>query len=283
MVKMPFFDFIPRGNVVAELNFFQAPSDGSPAENVIVAQGLPKTNYADDTKRILIRDLRGRESDVTLEHDGVAIVQGVAPSAEVDFVDDDSICAKYYPELRDLILSTVPGSHTVFFFDHTIRRATPDAARNPVTRAHIDQTATSVIQRINKHLAEDAEKLLMGRYRLINVWRTLNSGPVESYPLAFALSPSVQDEDIVPIHHRYPDGYTGQTAGIKFSGGQQWHYVSGMRPDERLLLQCFDGQGLNAEGPRGARLAHAAFKDDRSRPDAPARESIEVRALVFGP
>ncbi|KAF4965627.1 hypothetical protein FSARC_6614 [Fusarium sarcochroum] len=274
-------DSVPRGDVVAKLNFFKAPADGSDAENVIVPRGLPQINYADDSRDVLIRDLRGKESEVTLDRDGVAIVQGVAPSTERDFVDDDSIRANYYPELEKLLLDVVPGSHTVIFFDHTIRRANPESARNPVTRVHIDQTATSVIQRIRKHLPEDAEKLLTGRYRIINVWRSLNAGPVESFPLAFAPSPNVQDEDIAPIHHRYPNGYTGQSAGVKFNAEQKWCYLSGMTGDERLLLQCFDGQGLEAEGPRGARLAHTAFEDPRSRPGAVKRESIEVRALVF--
>ncbi|KAH6894655.1 methyltransferase [Thelonectria olida] len=276
-------DPVPRGNVVAKLNFFQAPSDGSEAENLIQPHGLPKINYTEDPREVLIQDLRGRESDVALERDGVAIVHGLDHSAELVFVDDESIRANYYPELRKILLDAVPGSHTVFFFDYTIRRADPKAPRNPVTRVHIDQTATSVIQRIRKHLSEDAEKLLSGRCRLINVWKSLNVDPVESFPLAFALSPSVQDEDIVPIHHRYPNGYTGQTAGVRFAEGQQWRYVSGMTPDERLLLQCFDGQDLNAEGARGARLAHTAFEDPRTRSDAVRRESSEVRALVFGP
>ncbi|KAJ4264286.1 hypothetical protein NW762_005482 [Fusarium torreyae] len=276
-------DSVSRGDITAKLNFFKAPADRSDAENIIVPRGLPETNYTDDPRNVLIHDLRGKESEAILDRDGVAIIQGVAPSAEKEFADDDSIRENYYPELEKLLLDAVPGSHTVMFFDHTIRRANPESARNPVTRVHIDQTATSVIQRIRKHLPEDSERLLAGRYRIINVWRSLNPGPVESFPLAFAPSPSVQDEDITPIHHRYPNGYTGQTAGVKFNDAQKWCYLSGMTGDERLLLQCFDGQGLEAEGPRGARLAHTAFEDPRSRPDAVKRESIEVRALVFGP
>ena len=43
-----------------------------------------------------------------------------------------------------------------------------------------------------------------------------------------------------------------------------------------MLLKCFDSD------PGRARFtAHTAFDDPTSRPDAPARESIEVRTLVF--
>ncbi|RMJ12499.1 hypothetical protein CDV36_007828 [Fusarium kuroshium] len=274
---------VPRGDLIAKLNFFKPPVDGTDAFNFVGPHGLPERNYTDDTREVLIQDLRGRESSVSLDKDGVAVVHATTPSAEKEFVDDASIKANYYPELRQLLLDVIPGSHTIAFFDHTIRRADPNAPRNPVTRVHIDQTAVSTVQRIKKHLPDQAEKLLAGRYRIVNIWKPLNAGPVESVPLAFAISPSVGDDEIVPIHHRYPNGYTGQTAGVKFGKEQKWHYLSGMTSDERLLLQCFDGQGLGGEGPRGARLAHAAFEDPRTRPDAVQRESIEVRALVFGP
>jgi hypothetical protein len=50
-----------------------------------------------------------------------------------------------------------------------------------------------------------------------------------------------------------------------------------MRPDEALLLKCYD-----SETDGRARFApHSAFIDPSAPADAPARESIELRALVF--
>ncbi|KAL0941049.1 7alpha-cephem-methoxylase p8 chain related protein [Colletotrichum truncatum] len=277
-------DTVPRGDVRATLNFFAGPEDGSAPYNLIVPQGLPGRNYSDDPQEALLHDIRGRESDFNLDHDAFAVIRNQPPSAEKDFVDDESIQQNYYPELEKLLLEHVPGSNRVLFFDHTVRRADPKANRNPVTRVHIDQTPVSVIQRVKKHLPEEADKLLAGRYRIINVWRPLNKNPVESFPLGFASSSTLDDADIVPIEHRYSNGYTGQTAGIKFSPNQKWYYLSGMTGDERLLLECFDSEGLrDGTGVHGGRLAHTAFVDPRTRPDAEGRESIEVRALVFGP
>lgn len=56
-----------------------------------------------------------------------------------------------------------------------------------------------------------------------------------------------------------------------------------MAGNERLLLECFDSESLK-EGTsvKGGRVPHAAFPDPRTREDAEARESIEVRALAFG-
>ncbi|KAK2780351.1 7alpha-cephem-methoxylase p8 chain related protein [Colletotrichum kahawae] len=277
-------DTIPRGDVRATLNFFAPPEDGSAPYNTIVPEGLPGRNYSDDVQEALLHDIRGREAEFDLDQDAFAVIRNQPPSTEKDFVDDDSIKQNYYPELEKLLLEHVPGSNRVLFFDHTIRRADPKANRNPVTRVHIDQTPVSADQRVKKHLPEEADKLLAGRYRIINVWRPLNKNPVESFPLGFASSSTLDDADIVPIEHRYSNGYTGQTAGIKFSPSQKWYYLSGMTGDERLLLECFDSEGLrDGTGVQGGRLAHTAFVDPRTRPDAEGRESIEVRALVFGP
>jgi len=57
-----------------------------------------------------------------------------------------------------------------------------------------------------------------------------------------------------------------------------------MTSNERLLLECFDSEAAKAgSGVKGGRVAHTAFADPRTRADAEGRESIEVRALVFGP
>jgi hypothetical protein len=76
----------------------------------------------------------------------------------------------------------------------------------------------------------------------------------------------------------------GQTAAIRFNEGQDWYYLSGMTGDERILLECFDTEGgKEGSGVEGGRVAHTAFEDPRTREGAEGRESIEVRALVFGP
>jgi hypothetical protein len=206
----------------------------------------------------------------------------VPESAEKDFVDDDSIEKNYYPEVEKLILDHVPGSNKVFLFDHTIRRSTPNAKRAPVQKVHIDQTAKASALRVQRHLPEEAEKLLQGRYRIINIWRPLN-GPVQGSPLALASSSTVRDEDVVPVEHRYPDKL-GWTAGVVYNENQKWHYLSGMRNDERLFIECFDSEALKpGTNVKGGRVPHTAFIHPDTPEGAPGRESIEVRALVFGP
>jgi hypothetical protein len=52
-----------------------------------------------------------------------------------------------------------------------------------------------------------------------------------------------------------------------------------MRADEALLLKCCDTQ---TDG-RARFMPHTSFADPTTPPDAPPRESIELRTLVFHP
>jgi hypothetical protein len=276
--------FIPRGDTTVTLNYFQPPKDGSVPFNFVEKQpeGQPQRNFGDFDIQVPIHDIRGRESEYTLDKDAFLVVSDVPESVERDFVEDESIKKNYYPEVEKLILDHVPGSNKVFIFDHTIRRSVPNAHRAPVTRVHIDQTVKSATQRVHHHLPEEAEKLLQGRYRIINIWRPLN-GPVQANPLGFASSSTLKNEDLIPIEHRYPDR-TGETAGIRYNEGQRWHYLSGMKNNERLFLECFDSEAMKAGSKvQGGRVPHTAFQDPRTPENAVGRESIEVRALVFGP
>ncbi|KAI1815695.1 methyltransferase-like protein [Poronia punctata] len=280
---------VAHGTIKAKLNFSKPPPEGVVAFNYTDTPpaGQPQNNLERVQHEVEIEDVRGRESEYTLDRDAFQIIRGVSESSETSFTDDDSIRANYYPEVERLLLDNIPGSTRVFLFDHTIRRADPAAKRKAVQVVHIDQTAWSAEKRVRSHMGDDdddAEKLLQGRYRIVNIWRPLNKKPVESMPLAFAASHSVEQKDLIPVEHRYPHGYTGQTAAVAHNPGQKWHYLSGMTGDERILLECFDSEALK-EGTtvQGGRVPHTAFEHPLTPPDAEGRESIEVRALVFGP
>jgi hypothetical protein len=263
---------IPRGPVVAALSFYKAPEDGAPPHNYVEPPpNVPQRNWGDDWKEVRLQDLRDSEHWFTLDRNAFETYQNI-PSNEHEFTDDARIKEVYYPEVEQLLLNNVEGAKRVLLFDHTIRR--PTGNRNPVTRVHIDQTPMSAAERVKLHVPDEADTLLQGRYRIINVWRPLN-GPVMGFPLAVADSQTTEDEDLIPIEHRYPDR-NGQTAAVRYNSSQNWYYVSGMKNDERLLLKCFDSDETKS------RVPHTAFSDPRTPEGAVGRESIEVRALVFG-
>jgi hypothetical protein len=170
----------------------------------------------------------------------------------------------------------------VFVFDHTLRRRVrgvddraPDAPRQPATRVHVDHTERSGPQRVRDLLGDEAEELLRGRVQVINLWRPIR-GPLLDAPLAMADAQSVAAGDLVATDLVYP-GRNGETYSVKYSPAHRWFYFPKMTADEALLLKCYDSA---SDGT--ARFApHTAFVDPTTPADAPPRESIELRTLVF--
>ena len=86
---------------------------------------------------------------------------------------------------------------------------------------------------------------------------------------------SVAEGDLVPTALIYPDR-RGETLSIKPNSEHRWYYKYGQSPSEVTLIKCYDS--LN-DG-RARRVPHTAFTNPEEE-QKPARESIEVRALVF--
>lgn len=73
-----------------------------------------------------------------------------------------------------------------------------------------------------------------------------------------------------------PDG-SFEVPRVRHSPGHRRVSFPAQTPAEALLIKGFD----SATDGRARLSFHAAFDDPASPPDAPPRESIEVRALVF--
>ncbi|KZZ94129.1 methyltransferase [Ascosphaera apis ARSEF 7405] len=261
----------------AELNFFGGSVDGSIPYHYVEEPpaGKLKENFKSHSQNVTIEDIRGREHGFDLDTHAFLPLQDVPTKVTPGFNDEEEIKQVYYPEIEKLILENVPGVKKAFIFDHTIRRSKPDSHRSPVFRVHIDQSIESTQQRIKLHLPDEAADLLKDRYRIINVWRPLN-GPVQATPLALASGASVKPQVLTPIEHRYPTR-TGQTVAVDYDPDLKWHYWSGMKNDEALLIKCSDSADVPGRG-----TPHSAFIDPRTPAGAPGRESIEVRVLVLG-
>ncbi|GAP88040.1 putative methyltransferase-like protein [Rosellinia necatrix] len=280
--------------VEAVLNYFKDNEDGTPPAPTYVER--PETYERPVAPHaVRITNIAGREAEFTLDEQGFQIHRHVAE--EKDFVDDEHIKAVYYPETEQL-LKDVTGASKIFIFDHTIRRqqkdsrssgaaATPSQStaaeetlarlRGPVQRVHIDQSYAASLSRVPHHLpAEEAASLLRGRVQIINVWRPIRT--VERDPLAVADARSVGEDELVPIGLIYPTR-KGETLAVRHAEGHRWYYKRGLTPQEVLLIKCFDSK---TDG-RARRIPHTAFVDPSAAPGAPARESIEVRCLVFHP
>ncbi|MBK1656990.1 CmcJ/NvfI family oxidoreductase [Paracraurococcus ruber] len=264
--------------IEAELNYL-GPVEGRPFTwTYAPPEGGPRSNILAEPHRVPIHDLRPRAAAATLDREGFAVARGA--SALRNFDDEAAIRAIYYPESAR-ILQAATGAARVHVFDHTIRRRVPGAEdrgavpRQPVSRVHVDHTERSGPQRVRDLLPEEAEGLLRGRVQIVNLWRPL-VGPVRDMPLAVCDAATVAPEDLVASDLIYPDR-TGETYQVRFNPAHRWYWLPEMLPEEALLLKCYD----SARDGVARFMPHTAFADPTAPADAPPRQSIEIRALLF--
>lgn len=238
----------------------------------------PKTGQY-EMKEVTIHDGRPDADRFALETDGFKFMS--YDTAVTDFTDDDQVRDIYYPELEKLLLAET-SAEKVVIFDHTIRIGDPEKrdalkVRDPVRSAHNDFTENSAPQRVRDLLpADEAEARLGRRFTSINVWRPL-TGPVKTDPIAICAWHSIGEKDLIPAERVY-NNRVGGILNLTFNPEQRWTYFPDMETDEIILLKCFDSE----RDGRARWTAHAAFEDPNGPdPSLPARESIEVRTLLF--
>ena len=196
-----------------------------------------------------------------------------------DFTDDDEVRSVYYPETAALITEQ-SGGRRVHVFDHTVRMATPErqtagAIRGPVGYVHNDYTERSAPQRVWDFFPDEADTLLAGRFAIIQTWRSI-AARIESHPLAMCDGSTIPETGFIRNERRYRDR-TAETYHISYHPAHRWYYFPRMARDEALVFKVFD-----TDAAAGVRFtAHTAFNDPTTAADAPPRESIEMRALVF--
>jgi len=268
--------------VSTQLNYSVPPADGSKpwsvAGDVDPETGQLRGNYSWQSYPVQIENIRGKESEFTLQTSGFAY--HVAPTSHTNFDDDEAIKASYYPESEEW-LKKLTGAKHVVLFDHTVRRNKPGDIddtpqnRHPVPRVHVDQTPTSASTRVRRHVPEDADKLLQGRFQIVNLWRPI-AHPAADFPLALCDFRTVDAErEFLASTVVFPT-YEGETFIVKHSPNHRWKYARAMRPEEIVLIKCYDSDSSGATF-----TPHTAFTDPTTPKDAPLRQSIELRTLLF--
>jgi len=265
--------------VTAELNYL-APTSGKPQTYAFdPPPGERKTTALPEPHQVPVFDARLIAGSISLDREGFALVRH--PTAVKNFHDDREVRTVYYPAAEAFIRATLKADR-VLIFDHTVRKrveGAPDirgaGPRQPATRVHVDQTEASGPNRVREHLPDEAEELLKGRVQVINLWRPIR-GPLRDAPLAMCDGQTVVHDDLVASDLIYPNR-RGETYSVKYNPNHRWFYFPQMTADEALLLKCYDSaaDGRTRFGP------HTAFIDPTAPADAPPRESIELRTLVF--
>ena len=240
----------------------------------------PKRHY-----EMPIYDCRPVAAELSIDAEGFAVCE--PPSAIADFYDEALVRREYLPTV-ERAMRDATGAAAVLAFDHNVRsanaaRETRPGVREPVDMAHNDYTESSGPRRIREILADRDRLDLAGRpAALVNAWRPIR-GPVRDVPLTICEASRVAESDFVatPIEHFRNDDFAtpshmGEIYSFRHRPEHRWYYVRDMRPEEMLLLKCFD---TRRDG-RARYTAHTGFVNPECPPGTPGRESIEVRTLV---
>jgi len=145
----------------------------------------------------------------------------------------------------------------------------------PLGQAHIDYSVHGAQMRLESVLGKIANHLLGKPCDLLNIWRPTR-GPNDDWPLALCDFQTIDLEgDVIPNDIVYENS-VGEDAFLRFGEGHKWYYLSRHEVDEIIVWR-------NTNLPDGMkpRAFHSAFHNSLCSPDAPRRQSIEVRVAAF--
>lgn len=264
-------------SVLGELNYLEPLLEKPFSYSYDPPKGVPCQNYSLDVHSLSIHDMRPIASDLSLDTTGFMLLK---QEITIDnFEDEKELRCRYYTEVEGLLM-TLMRADRVIAFNHTIRRSSVQARdagyiQPVVRRVHVDGMEKIGVRYVQEHFPDEAERLFLGRMQMINVWRPIHR-PAVSMPLAVCDGSTVCPEQLVPCDLFYPD-VVGRTYLVTYDQAHRWFYVPEMDPSELLVLKCLDSS------PRMHTrcVPHTSFVDPNTSAGALARESVEVRALVF--
>ena len=263
------FKYTTDTGVAPEVYFYEPPA------------GTKWRESGDDPHKVTVHDGWDRAKSFSLDREGFALREFHSPFAQWD--DDAAIRAQLYPEVEAFVTKVV-GANRVIIFDHTIRAQSnvnqtrsehSTSRRAPVMNIHCDYTPNSGPLRVRQLLPNEADELLKHRVAFYNFWKPLKR-TVEERPLAMCDVTTSTDQDFITMKLRYRDR-DGEIYVMRYSPQHRWWYFPRMTPDNVILLKTYESE---TDG-RARFVGHSAFEDPNTPPDAPMRESIEIRTMAF--
>jgi hypothetical protein len=263
------FNYTRDTGVAPEIYFYEPPP------------GTKWRDAGDDPHQMPVHNGWERAKSFSLDREGFALREFNTAFAQWD--DDAVIRALLYGEVTEFVKQQI-GAKRVVIFDHTIRAQSnvkqalseqSTSRRAPVMRVHCDYTDVSGPVRVRQLLPREADDLLKRRVAFYNFWKPLRR-PVEERPLAMCDVTTSSEQDFIKetLHYRDRDG---EIYVMRYAPQHRWWYFPRMTPQNVILLKTYD----SATDGRARFIGHSAFEDPSTPPDAPMRESIEIRTMAF--
>ena len=206
------------------------------------------------------------------------------------WLQEQTGCA-HAQKVNAVLRRSLPGRATAADRDQMSKNhfVIPGAWTGAIDGVHADYTDDSLL--VHAARAIQAKRgLTGGRWIAVNVWRPV-AGPVSCWPLAICDARSVDAAHLSP---RETPENRNWVFNAHPEGDHEWWWFPQMTTDEQIVFKSWDEGAHVGTGPVLDRIRrsgqdvsvcvlHTGFPDSESPDDAPPRESLEVRALLFWP
>ena len=236
-----------------------------------------KSYWPAEDHEMTITDARPLLEQLEVARNGFTVLHH--RSAVTDFADAMQIEQLFLPEAVELA-KQVNGAVKAFAFGPVVRSDAAGSAQGalPAFGAHVDYGRRTIEDFTRAHLGEEADHWLSKRVVLMNFWRPITT--VYSSPLALCDASTVEPDDMHPSEIR--GGLMNMNRqslfgfNLSHNPAHRWYYLPRMQPDEVFAFKLYD-----SDATRPQWTGHTAFNDPGTPPDAPPRQSIEVRTVSF--
>jgi hypothetical protein len=214
--------------------------------------------------------------------DGAGFTLVAHRSAVADFTDRVACDDTYRAEIvalvagvsrADLVLVNSPG--ILRFSERSGLSGALDNSR-PARFAHVDVSDTTAAAFVQRATPEGRKVMRSVHY---NIWRAV-SAPPQDVPLALCDARTVGDADLIAADAVFdaPGKPEWSFEGLVLAHDprHRWHWFPDMHRDEAIIFKTHDSEPGIAHC-----VPHVAFDNPLCAADAPARVSIEMRALAL--
>ena len=201
--------------------------------------------------------------------------QLVTHATDVDFADAGQVQQRWYPEACRLVKEAT-GASEVFAFMGILRGGDENLGGGPALSAHVDFNEASLRGWVKRLAPDRAEQFANKRLVNVNLWR--GTRPVRCSPLAVCDARTVEKGDFMLVRFGDAPPPPGPVPGglnVAFNPKHHWYYYPDMEPDEVIMFRLFDTADKDWH-----MTAHTAIVDPTAPPDAPKRQSYELRTLA---
>lgn len=230
-----------------------------------------------DDHEMTVTDARTMRDQLDVAHNGFTLL--THRTAVTDFFDARQVQEIFAPEAIELACR-INGASRAIAFGPVARSDDPDSAhgRLPAFGAHVDYGRRTIEDFARAALGAEADHWLRKRVVLMNFWRPIT--PVLRSPLALCDASTVVASDLHPSEVRGglmdPDRPPLYGFNLSYNPAHRWYYVPRMQPDEVFAFKLYDS---DPERPQWT--GHTAIVDPDTPPDAPPRQSMEIRTISF--